>query len=345
MAKTLRIGFVGSGGMASAHLKAIAPMPDVDIVAFCDPIPEKSAARLEELKALRPDASPQPFPDAETMLSTVDVDAVYILLPVFAHGPAEQACLKHRKPFFVEKPISLDLALSREIAREVEQQGLLTCAGYMNRYRAGVQKGRDILQRDPAVLIHGGWVGGSPNPKPGDTSIGSWWVQMDKSGGQIVEQCTHTFDLMRFLCGEAVEVFAYAARGFNRGIYNYTIDDASTVAIKLASGGVANLMSCCAANGGGGGVWLTAFAHDTTLLFTGWEHSVRILRKGQEPEEIKGEGDIFAQEDRVFLNAVRQNDGSRIMSSYSDATRTLELTLAANRSIATGRPVAIPMRE
>jgi predicted dehydrogenase len=271
----------------------------------------------------------------------VEVDAVYILLPPFAHGPAELACLARRKPFFVEKPVGLDWGRTREIAGEVERSGLLTGAGYMNRYRAGVQRARALLQADPAALVYGGWIGGSPNPQPGSTNIGSWWVQKDKSGGQIVEQCTHTFDLVRYLCGEATEVFAYAANGFNKNLYSYTIDDASTVSIRFASGAVANLMSACCANGGGGGVTLNVYAHDTTCLFTGWEHSVKIQQKGKEAEEIKGEDEIFAREDQIFLNAVRTADGSQIQSSYPDAAKTLELTLAANESIATGRPVPI----
>lgn len=341
MAKTVRLGFVGSGGMANAHLQAIAPMKDVEIVAFCDSDAEKSAARIDELKKAHPGAAPIAFTNPEAMLDSVECDAVYVLLPPFAHGAAERACIARRKPFFVEKPISNDLGLSRELAAEVASAGLLTCAGYMNRHRSGVQKARAILVQDPPAMAYGGWIGGSPNPQPGDKSIGSWWVQKDKSGGQIVEQCTHTFDVLRFLCGEAVEVYAGAARGFNKGLYNYTIDDASSVVLRMKNGGVANLMSACMANGGGGGVWLNVYAHDTTLQFTGWEHSVKILRKGADAEEIPGEGDIFALEDRIFAEAVRSGDGSRILSPYGDAVKTLELTLAANQAIATGKPVPI----
>jgi len=338
---TVKIGFVGSGGMAKAHIDAMKGMTDVTFAALCDPDPAKSAARKAEIAAVRPDGpEPAVFSDPETMLATAELDAVYILLPPFAHGPAERACIAHRKPFFVEKPISKDLGFSREVAAEVERAGIVTCAGYMNRYRAGVQKAREALQSDPAVLVHGGWIGGSPNPQPGDTSIGSWWVQMDKSGGQIVEQCTHTFDVLRYLCGEAAEVHAYAARGFNKGLYNYTIDDASVVNLQLRSGGVACLMSACAANGGGGGVWLNVYAHGSTFLFTGWEHSVKMSGKVGDAH-IAGEGDIFAVEDRVFIDAVKSGDGSAIRSTYSDAVRTLELTLAANESIATRKPVAI----
>ena len=341
MNEKIQLGFIGCGGMASAHMKAIAPREDIEIVAFCDIDPAKVESRIAEWKQQRPEANPRAFSDPVTMLSTTNPDAVYILLPPFAHGPAEQACLTHNKPFFVEKPLSLDLGFSREVAAEVEKKGLITSAGYVLRYQPTADKARQLLQSDPAILICGGYVIGSPNPKPGDTSIVSWWVQKDKSGGQIVEQSTHVFDFIRYLCGEAVEVFAHATRGFNQGIYRYTIDDASSVSVAFASGAVASLVSCCAANGGGGGLWLNIYAHGTSLLFTGAAQTLKILRKDMEPEEMSGVSNMFAVEDNAFLDAIRTGDPAGIRSNYADATRTLELTLAANKSIETGKPIAI----
>jgi predicted dehydrogenase len=156
----------------------------------------------------------------------------------------------------------------------------------------------------------------------------------------MIEQTTHTFDLVRYLGGEAAEVFAYAATGFNTGIPDYSIEDATAVNVHLQNGGVAVLLSCCAANGGGGGVWLSVFAKNTTFLFNGWEHSVQVLQSGKVATEIPGEPDIFTIEDRAFLKAVRTGDKSSVLCSYPDAARTLALTLAADQSLRTGKPVA-----
>jgi len=331
MAK-LKVGFIGSGGMAKAHIGPVKAIQNVEVAAFCD-------VMLSHAESMVQEHGGKAFATPKEMFEAVKLDAVFILLPPFAHGDAEMEAIKHGVPFFVEKPISNDLGLSREIAAETEKVRLITCAGYMNRYRKSINRARELLQADPAVLVYGGWIGGSPRPASGEF-IGSWWTIKAKSGGQIVEQCTHTFDIVRYLCGEAVEVFAHAAVGFNPRVPGYDIDDASTVNIKLKSGGVVNLMSCCASNAGGG-VTLTVHAKQTTCVFTGWEHSVTIHRAGKKPEEIKGEGDIFAVEDKAFLKAVRTGDASPIRSSYADAVKTLEWTLAANKSIETGKPVAI----
>lgn len=323
MAESTRIAFVGAGGIARAHIEALLQFADVEIAAIADTVEEKVAYRIGEVRQKRPDARPASFSDSLAMLQQVRPDAAYIVVPPYAHGPIERTCVELGIPFFVEKPIGLDMGVIREIADEVEATRLLTCAGYMNRYRKGVQRARALLADGAPVLMHGGWIGGAPGP-------GSWWIQKDRSGGQAVEQSTHTFDLVRYLGGEALDISAHAVTGFNSGIPGYTIEDASAVTVRLEGGGLATVFSCCAANGGGGGVWLSVYAPDVTILFTGWEHSAHILQRGQEAENIAGEPDIFTIEDRAFVDALQTGDRSGILSDYADAARTLELTLKAN---------------
>jgi predicted dehydrogenase len=333
MATQTRVAFVGSGGIAEAHLNGLGKHPDVQLVAFCD----INQARAEEV-AVRYQA--KAFTDAAAMLDAVSPDAIYFCLPPFGHG-AELEAVRRGIPFFVEKPVALDAVQAREIAAAVTERTLLTSVGYMNRYRRGIQRVRDLLRADPPILLHGGWIGGSPK---GGSGIGSWWVQKDRSGGQFLEQVTHTVDLTRYLCGEAVEVHAYAATGFNkaRGVPdNYSIEDASVVNIRFASGAVANLWASASSNGGGGGVTLNVYAGRTTALFTGWEHTLRLMRDGEDTIEIKGEGDIFGIEDNAFIAAVRSGDASGIQCSYPDGVRSLEISVAANRSMESGRPVAV----
>jgi len=332
MAQPLRLGFVGAGGMAKAHTDALRSMPDVEIAAFTDvrkPAAETIAAQF----------GAQVFDTPKDLVADAGIDAVYILLPPFAHGDAERAALGAKLPFFVEKPVGLDLGLSREIANEVERAGLLTGAGYMNRYRQGINTAREMLQSDPAILAYGGWWGGSPGPS-GSGGIGSWWADKSKSGGQMHEQVTHTVDLVRYLFGDAEEVFAYAANGFNKGIAGYSIDDAATVAIRFKNGGIANLMSSVSSNAGGG-VMLNVHSLQANFKFTGWEHSVSIQKKGEPAQEIKGEDNIFGIEDAAFLEAVRTKNPGLVKSDYPDAVKTLAISLAANESLVTGKPVAV----
>lgn len=335
MAK-LNIGFIGCGGIAGAHMDALSRIASAKIVAFCDVDLEKAQKRAEQF------GGGKVFQTPGEMMESVKLDAVWICLPPFAHGAAEMACIEAGVPFMVEKPINRSLQQARRIADAIAQKGLLTAAAYMNRYRKGVNQAKALFEEDPPVLAMGGWIGGTPRPDPA-RPITLWWIQKDKSGGQFVEQVTHTADLLRYLCGEAMQVSAFAATGFNKDIPGYTIEDAVAVSVKLANGGVALLYSCCASNAKGG-VSLSVYGLRHAAEFTGWGHDATIYAVGtKSPKQYPGEGNIFEIEDRAFLTAVQKQDPSLVKSDYFDALKTLQLTLAVDRAISTARIVKVGM--
>jgi len=327
MAGRVRVGFIGVGGHGMQHVNACAKMADeAEIVAFCDPKEGVAQSRADEFRG-------KAFLSSDEMYDAVDMDAVIIVVPPYAHG-SEFGAIERGIAFMVEKPVDLDLERAEKIAKAAADKGVLGVAAYMNRYRRGVNEAKSMLAHDPPALAMGGWIGGSPGlPKEGP---GHWWIHKDQSGGQMVEQATHTVDLARFFCGEPVEVAAFAATGFNTTHPAYTIEDAVMIAAKFDSGALVNLYSSCASNAAGG-VDLNLFAKHTCVKFSGWNHDVTILRPGKEPIEIAGEGEIFALEDRAFIEAVKTGDPSGIMSTYADGVETLRLTTAGDRAIATGQ--------
>lgn len=332
MAGKTKVAFVGSGGIAKAHVKSLSASRNVSLVAFCD-------VNLDSAKEVAAQCDALAFAEADEMFEKVEIDAAYFCLPPFAHG-AEMLAVEKGIPFLVEKPVDLDLKRAQKIAAAAKAKGVISCAAYMNRYRRGIQTVKKLLAKDPAVWITGGWVGGTPAASP--SGIVSWWIQKDKSGGQFHEQVTHTVDLARFLCGEAVSVHALVAKGFNkRAPKHYSIEDAALVNIKFASGAIANLFASCSTNVGGSGVTLNVYANYTTALFSGWEHSVRILQAGKEEKTLAGEPNIFDLENAAFIKAVRTGDPSPILSTYEDGVKSAQVSLAANKSMETGKAVAL----
>jgi predicted dehydrogenase len=338
MSKT-RIGFIGAGGMADAHLNGLANaelFPDVEIVAFADVVLEKAQAQAAKYGA-------KAFGSPATMLAECGLDACYVLLPPFAHGEAERACLSAGVPFLTEKPVGNDPAVIKEIRDEVVRTGLLTAAGYMNRYQPSVQAAKKAIVGDEPILAYGGWLGGPPlmpadgNPPP----ILRWWVVKEKSGGQMVEQVTHTVDLVRYFLGDAVEVYANTTTAFNKKLPNlmpnYTMDDAMTTTIRFESGALATILTS-ASTPVGGGVSLDGLGGKTALKFRGGGHEVTIERAGEENEHVKPVDNIFAAEDRQFINAVKTGDKSLSLTDYADAYKTAMLTIGANVSAASGKP-------
>ena len=192
----MRIGFIGTGGIARQHARGLAKRDDVTFVGAYDVVRDKSQSFAAEYGG---DACSS----AAEMLDTAKPDAVWVCVPPFAHGDAENALIERRIPFCVEKPISNAMDTSRRILEGIEGAGLLTSVCYMNRYRRGVNRAKELLATDPAVLIHGGWIGGTPGVY--------WWRQQALSGGQILEQTTHIFDVVRYLGRECQGILAVQA--------------------------------------------------------------------------------------------------------------------------------------
>jgi predicted dehydrogenase len=325
----VRIGFIGCGGNAAGHMRRLGSVPGARIVAVCDVDAQRAADAASATGA-------SALTDYRDLLDRPDLDAVYLSVPVFAHGAPELAVIARGLPMFVEKPVAIDLAMAHEISRAVTEAGLLTCVGYQLRYNGSTDLARERLaapDAGPVGLVTGTYWCGTGRAQPNH-----WRTRMAQSGGQLVEQATHTVDMMRYLVGEVAEVFA---------VYGHRIlaadpgdcPDSHAVALRFANGAVGTLSATWA---GDPGDWSLANLVDIA-------HGERRLHWRTTGVTVAGAdgtpGRPLTREDRsidaVFVDAVRRRDGGAVRSDYADAVTTLAVTLAANESARTGLPVKI----
>ncbi|WP_438435175.1 Gfo/Idh/MocA family protein [Gorillibacterium sp. sgz500922] len=320
----LRIGFVGTGGISRAHQDQLSRLGDVEVTGFVSgrfENAEHSARRWPNACA---------YATLTDMLDAGPLDAVYLCVPPDSHDGLEEVLVDGGIPFLVEKPLAADWELPARVAAKVQASGLLTSVGYHWRYLDSVAAVQAELGTTPVGLVHGYWMGTMPRA--------AWWIDYNRSGGQFVEQTTHIVDLMRTLCGEAVEVYAaYGARVMQDQVPGTTVYDVGSVTYKLESGAVATISNTC----------LLPHYHKTGLdLYTEKgvielrDTLVTVLENGRKLEQ-RHDGQALRKENEAFVHALRTGDRSRIRSDYADALKTFELTLAANRSARTGKPVTI----
>ena len=316
----VKLGFIGTGGMASAHMRNLNDnFEDVEFTAMCD-ISEARAKHCAQ------EFGGNAYTDFRVMYDKEELDAVYICTPPFAHGAQERIACERGIAMFIEKPIHSELEPAVVINDYIEQTGVITSVGYHWRYGGNAQNAKAMLDAEPQILgALGYWIGGLPGTP--------WWRVRAQSGGQHVEQTTHIFDLARFLIGsDGKTVHGVAASGSMTDIPNYDVDDISMVNIEFQNGTVANIVSSCAM-AGYGRVQLEVFCRGLVVTVGGPNN---FNRKGEtEPLSSAGGQD----RDRVFIDAVKSGDGSKILSSYSDALQTLRIMLAASTSFRTGKAV------
>ena len=322
---TVRLGFVGTGGIANQHIRNLEKMEGVELAAFCDTDPQRAQ------KAASEHAGAKAFSNVDDMFDGVKLDGLYICVPPMAHGEAEFKAIERGLPFLVEKPLGIDTALPEEIGRRVAEKKLLTAVGYHWRYHDAIAEARRALADSEIGMALGYWMGGMP--------MVPWWRSMAGSGGQFVEQTTHIVDLLRALCGEVTEVYAaYALRVMDRQVEGTDVPDVGTVTLKLASGAVATISNCCLLPVGHH-VGLDVYTDRGVLEIRGDE----LREKTKEgTRAVRNESNPYFVEDEAFVHALRTGDSSRILSDYADALRTHAVTVAANESAASGKPVALP---
>ena len=317
-----RIGFVGTGVIANRHLGVLLGFEDVRVVAAADPQEDRVRSFSDRCGATA-------YTDPKEMLAHESLDALYICVPPFAHGAPEAMALAQGIPFFVEKPLAVDLDTAEEIAHQVEEKALTTAAGYHWRYLNIVGRALELLRERPARLVQGYWLDSTPPP--------AWWTTAALSGGQLVEQTTHIFDLARLLVGEVTEVYAAGSRLERTAFPGADIDDASAVTLQFESGAVGTIASTCLLN------WphrigLHLFSEGMAIELSEFELKVDV---GQGRPVQCAEGDPFAREDRDFIDAV-QGKPNRIRAPYAEALRTHRVAVTAVRSAREGRPLVVP---
>jgi myo-inositol 2-dehydrogenase/D-chiro-inositol 1-dehydrogenase len=322
--RTVRVGFIGVGGVAQVHLRALEAMDNVRIAAVSDvsvDAAQTAARRFEGCRA---------YDGHLAMLDDAALDAVYVCLPPGAHRGQEIDVARRGLALFVEKPVGLDGSWVRETADVVARSGVLTSVGYNWRYLESTEAARAALVDHPVGLAMGFWLGGLPGTP--------WWRVRAQSGGQVVEQTTHIFDLCRYLIGEVSTVFAGASRGQFQEMPGYDIDDASACTLLFRSGAVATIVSTDLAPRGYSNIGLQLISRDFVVEIT--PTRLRVSRPGR-VEEVVATGNAYQAEDRAFVQAVAGGDPTRIRSDYADGARTLELTLAVARSMESGQAVRL----
>ena len=313
-----RVGLVGAGGVAQRHARVLSGLPDVQVIGVTDVVPAAAEALAGVYGA-------HVFPDVGALLEE-GLDAAYVCVPPFAHGPAERAIAAAKVPLFVEKPIAIDRDTADEIAALIAECQLLTAVGHHWRYADGVERARRLLVGRPVRLVAGGWLDKVP-------PVG-WWPRLDRSGGPVVEQAAHVLDLARHLTGEVTEVYAYG-NGTPPQVAGADVDGATVAALRFACGAVGTLAASCVL-GWKEHAGLDVYADGLAVRIT--ETSV-VVRDGVNESAVNCDPDAArVAVDRAFIDAVR-GAGDDVRVPYADAIGTHALALAVAESAATGRPV------
>ena len=190
------IGIIGCGRIArGAHFPALAPMEDVRIKYACDLILSKA----EEMKETYPKIE-NVTTDYQEVLADPEVEAVFILTPNYAHYTLSMEALKAGKHVFCEKPITVNYALSKEMAEEAARQGKMLNIGVCNRFHASVEL-LEKMNREGKFgkIYHVNAAFRACRSIPG--LGGPFTTKAQSGGGVLIDWGVHYLDLILYILG------------------------------------------------------------------------------------------------------------------------------------------------
>lgn len=231
-----RIGIVGTGFGAIAHLPALQHHPRFEVVALSSP---NTATRVAQEHGV-----PQAFASCAEMVGEVELDAVTVASPPFAHREDVLAALTAHKHVLCEKPFALDVAQAQAMSDAAAAAG--TACGIVHEFR--------FIPELQALheLVHNGHLGDlrdievtllRSSLRREEKRKRSWWFEKKCGGGFAGAILSHLIDQAAWLAGRVPQRSSGLLRTANpersdeNGAFTTDVDDGAA-ALVLYGGGL-----------------------------------------------------------------------------------------------------------
>lgn len=206
MTQTTRFGIVGSGAIAQTWAQAFRDFEAAVVVSVAD-------VRVEAAKAMGQGLQCESYASHEALLEGPELDAVIICTPPSTHAEICNAFLRRGVHVLCEKPLSTDLKSAQEMLATAEEGCALLTMASKFRYVDDVVRAKSIVES--GIL---GEIVLFENAFTSRIDMSKRWNSDPKisGGGVLIDNGTHSLDLMRYFLGPLSEVQAVEGRRSQR---------------------------------------------------------------------------------------------------------------------------------
>lgn len=322
---------VGAGFIAGTHLGALRNCDGARIAGVVD----IDATRAADLA--RRNGGVHWTSDLSEALAWPGVEAVILCTPNHTHLPIGLDVAAAGKHMLIEKPLATTVADARRLAVEYERRGLVLAVAHTHRFydyarfiKAELDAGtlgRPVLVR---LAVLGGWIW---------TDWSAWVIDPAQSGGHALHNGTHLLDLVTWWVGERPS--SVYARGRRQTAAELDIYDYLEMVVQFPGGATAECEISRAHRP-------ASFSHREVLVQgTAGQLNVPWDAEGNLIVDEHGSallappaGDGFAGQLQAWLDTIRGRPGGGGVDAAAGVL-AVALAVAAERSLATGLPVAL----
>lgn len=234
----VRFALVGCGSIAPTHVRALQQLAGrADLVACSDILPDRAEALAAEFGLT--------VMSFEEILSNPDIDAVTVCVPSGRHAEVGVPALLAGKHVIIEKPMEVTLEACDRLLAAQRTSGRTLAVVSQHRFDRAAQLVHEAVSEGRLGTLvlaecRVPWFRTQEYYDSGQWR-GTW--ELD-GGGALINQGIHTVDLLRWMCGPVVSVYAQARTATHQRI---EVEDVVCATLTFANGAIGTVMASTSA--------------------------------------------------------------------------------------------------
>ncbi|GAB5440876.1 MAG: Gfo/Idh/MocA family oxidoreductase [Fuerstiella sp.] len=311
---------IGAGGISKAYAQAFANGLPFDLVGVADVNPQAAA----EVAAM---VGAQAFDDIETMCCELQPTAAIVCTPPNTHAAICVDLMNLGIHVLCEKPLAISSKEARRMINAAEGNDVVFTMGSKFRFVDDVQEARRIIESGKLgeiVLFE--------NTFAGYVDMSERWNSNPQisGGGVLIDNGTHSIDIMRYLLGPVTELQVVEGRR----IQNLPVEDTARLFVRNQAGAMGSIDLSWSMNKAQPH-FISIYGSQGTL-HVGWKESKYQLA-GDEDWTVFGNGydkvGAFSNQLKNFAAAIAGEEELTITSTDALASvMTMETAYAALHS-------------
>lgn len=330
--KTVRVGIIGTGGIANGrHIREYLQCKDAEIVALCD-IDAEALKRSAESAGVSDEKC---YTDYRDLIADPEVDAVDICTPNCLHAEMARAALSAGKPVCLEKPVAMNYAEAQSIT-DAEKNSTafgMTCFTY--RFMPAARYAKALMKENVIGDIVGLNVAYLKNSGYWEDRRLEWRFRKEMAGsGVIGDLGVHLVDLAQLLAGDIKELCATKAIVVKErktldgsSIQKVTTDDSCSFLARFACGAEGSFHITRCAIGHQNTIRYDVYGSKGSISFDLTDPANIMICTGEgDPrtyttEKIKVPSEYYLSQAQGFINAIA-GDRDFIFPTLSDGAQS-----------------------
>ena len=340
--KELKVGIIGLGWVAGAHIQTYKAVDGMTVAAVCD-VRDLTREEVQTTHGITPEI----YSDYREMLQNPDIDIIDICTPNRHHAALAIAAAKAGKHIFIEKPIALNYADAGAIRAAIRDAGVKSCVGLECRFSKQFLLMKSVIDAGLLGDLHYGEIDYYHGIGPWYAQI-SWNVKKDGGGSALLSAGVHALDALLLAMGSEVEeVTSYSAKSSSPYFADYEYDPTSVTIIRFQNGRIGKVtasIDClqpyyfhCHLVGSEGSMLDNKFYSNklTGMVKERWSTLETAMVDSGDVSDHPYKPQFEAFRDSIL------NDTTMPLTDFETAFQSHKVIYAADRSAREGRPVKL----